>query len=246
VPKEEPVWYDKNGMDRYGTDIRDIDNPANIVQLRPDIHKCFDKRWFAIVPKIAGDLEASGTCPQYTAHLLSGNAAELWPQCHNVIVQYLHPRSKPYLFARFAWAVLLWAKHFIVAGFGRNVYRIQVSTDAASSGNLAIQRKEEFLSGKELQKWYGGGGSKTATPRKRKAGDISGANDDGDYYSVESFDSDSSGEEGGYWDDKEEGDPQMSSQTDLATILQENLQQVAERKECMEHTSPSPKYGEQS
>ncbi|OJD20546.1 hypothetical protein ACJ73_08120 [Blastomyces percursus] len=54
VPKEELLWHYRNWMSKYCTNLGDIDDSVNIVSLRPDIHRCFDKRWFVIAPKVAG------------------------------------------------------------------------------------------------------------------------------------------------------------------------------------------------
>jgi hypothetical protein len=85
---------------------------ANRVPLRPDMHGSFDKRWFAIVPK-ATVTEGGGQTFQYVTHILSDCAAELWPEYHNTLVQYIDQRSRPYLLARFAWAILLNVKPFV-------------------------------------------------------------------------------------------------------------------------------------
>jgi hypothetical protein len=91
--------------------------------LKVDVHKIFDARGFAIVPKIA---EAETF--QYATHILSSRHAEFWPTHHDILVQNLRKRSRPYLFARFAWAVLLQAKDFIIAG-QRRVVQLHVATD---------------------------------------------------------------------------------------------------------------------
>jgi HNH endonuclease len=103
-------------MGRYGRELlRNIDEPANILPLKVDLHRCFDKRWFAIIPKSIGI--SAPYSPQYVTHILLQGAAELWPTYHNTLVQYLHENAHCYLFARFAWAILLQVKPFISAAF---------------------------------------------------------------------------------------------------------------------------------
>jgi hypothetical protein len=199
VLKEEGLWYSRNGMSRYGRDLGDIDDSVNLLPLRPDIHKCFDKRWFVIVPKVPGggaapDTEAGTRSPQYVSHILSTSAAEYWPTYHNTIVQYLENDSRPYLFARFAWAILLFVKPFVTAGDPRHVIRLQVSTGPE---DVEIVRKEEFLSGAQLKSSYGGVGSKSATPKKRRS--ESGALGEEDDLAESSADSDISMEDD-IWD----------------------------------------------
>lgn len=144
-------------MSVYGGDIND---PANILPVRKDLHKCFDDRWFAIVPKMTSD----GT--QFVTHILSKDAAELWPTHHNIIIQ--HPSNRNYFFARFAWAIFQQVKLFIIRGGKREIIRLQLDTDTG-----AINYKQESMSGPQLQNLFGGGGSRSATPMKRRLGTVS-------------------------------------------------------------------------
>ena len=152
-------------MGRYGTGIGDINNPANILPLRSDIHKCFDNRWVVIAPKVQRAAVGAGS-PRYMTHILWEDAAELWPTYHNTLVQYLHMRSAPYLFARFASAVLLSVKRFITTNTPRYVIRVEVSTDV--NGIQQTKYEKQLLNGQQLNNLYGGGGSKAATPIKIK------------------------------------------------------------------------------
>jgi hypothetical protein len=151
-------------MRKYGMDLGDIDNKANILPLRKDIHYCFDNRWFLIVPKIGKVETQPASSPQYVTHIISSSAAELWPIYHNTLVESLHPKSRDYLFARFAWAVLFRVKGFVVAGLPRYVIRLY------RDENGKIEYKAERCTGRVLRIEYGGGGSQTATPLKRKCG----------------------------------------------------------------------------
>ncbi|KAL2144174.1 hypothetical protein VTI28DRAFT_9465 [Corynascus sepedonium] len=161
-------------MERYGLDPPDIDNRANILPLRKDIHYLFDARWFVIIPRIGTTDSSLQPSPQYVTHIISQNAAELWPTYHTTLVGSLHAKSRAYLFARFAWAILFRVKLFVIAGLRRHVIRI--SRDEAGR----IEYKAKYCTGAELQDAYGGGRSKVATPlnpRKRKSGQGSTAND---------------------------------------------------------------------
>jgi HNH endonuclease len=170
-------------MGRYGREfLRNIDDPANILLLKVDLHRCFDKRWFAIIPKNK-EIPAFYSS-QYVTHILLDSAAELWPTYHNIPVQYLDENAHYYLFARFAWAILLHVKPFIIAGFSRHVIRIQLS------GEDKITREEEFLNGSQLKAYYGGGGSKRATPLNKRSGTGSMGDDDGDLIESPSEDGD--------------------------------------------------------
>jgi len=99
-------------MNRYGADpLSDIDDFANLLGLRADLHTIFDARKFAIVPRNA----------RLATYILADGAADYWPAYHNVLVQHVHIRSAAHLFARFAWAVLLKVKPFICQGPRRDV-----------------------------------------------------------------------------------------------------------------------------
>ncbi len=67
-------------MFRYGIGSSDINDQANILPLRKDIHYYFDNRWFVIVPKIV-TIATENTTPslKYVTHIISQEAAELWP-----------------------------------------------------------------------------------------------------------------------------------------------------------------------
>ncbi|KAL7894689.1 hypothetical protein HDV63DRAFT_383525 [Trichoderma sp. SZMC 28014] len=171
VPREEAVWYRNNAMSTYA----DMDNSKNIISLRKDLHKCFDDRWFVIIPKPA----PSGV--HYVTHILSPSAAEIWPSYHNVEIRCLSQiHTKKFLFARFAWAILQGVKPFLTAGFKRKIIRVEFT----ETGEFI--QKESDMEGSKLLESYDGGGSKSATPLKRKHQRISENDDFEDLSSDES------------------------------------------------------------
>jgi hypothetical protein len=123
----------------------EINDEPNILPMRIDLLECFDDRWFAVVPKAT----SNGT--QYVIHILSTKAAEIWPDYHNAVVHRLHPRSFPYLFARFAWAIFGRIKGWINAGAQRDVIRAHVDPKGYT------RYKTERISGPQLQILYGDG-----------------------------------------------------------------------------------------
>jgi hypothetical protein len=183
-------------MSRYGAGLADIDNQANILPLRKDIHHCFDIRWFVIVPKMA-KVETRSMTPsiKYVTHIISPDAAELWPTHHNTLIESLHNLSHAYLFAHFAWAILFRVKLFVIKGCPRYVSRIYKDEKGK------IEYKAEHCTGKMLSSEYGGGGSQAATPKKRKSGLGSTANDEENLTESSGEDSDISMDEtDGLWD----------------------------------------------
>lgn len=166
--------------------LPDISNEANIFPPRKDIHYLFGVRWFVIIPRIVTIDSSLQPSPQYVTRIISQSAAELWPSYHTTLVESLHYKSRAYLFAGFAWAVLFRVRLFVIAGQHRHVIRI--SRDKTSN----VEYKVEYCSGAELENAYGGGESKAATPlnqRKRKSGQGSTANEE-DSFTESSGDSD--------------------------------------------------------
>jgi len=186
VPEEEALWYRRNAMHRYSSDFGDINNATNLLPLRTDIHRCFDNRWFIIVPKSETGVAVPHSF-RYVTQILSEEASdsELWPASHGVLVQNLHSGCGPYLFARFAWAVLLRVKRFVTSGLPIRVVRIH-----AVGKTSQLDRKVETLSDIELMSLYGGGGSKSATPMTPKRKQTSSAADEDDDFMESSYGSD--------------------------------------------------------
>ncbi len=209
IPQEEELWFVHQGISRYAESRQDIDDQYNILPLRVDIHKYFDKRLFVIVPKPT----SSGL--QYTTHVLSNVAAEIWPEHHNILVNSLDPAAQPFLFARFAWAIIFSVKAFITAGTPRHVVRLHTSSDP-QKGEIFRQYKSERLSGPELYKAYGGGGAKTAgpAPKGSKRSRIEGVDDDSDH---DSSDFDSDIVMGAAWDYMQEWDARSRRRLQLTS-----------------------------
>ncbi|EDN08328.1 predicted protein [Histoplasma mississippiense (nom. inval.)] len=111
-------------------------------------------------------------------------------------VQYLENDSRPYLFARFAWAILLSVKPFVTNGEPLNVIRLEVSTGVEETQKVW---KAGFLSGAQLKANYSGGGSKSATSKKRKSEFSTLEEEDEDL--AESSDDSDIGKESDIWDD---------------------------------------------
>jgi hypothetical protein len=221
-------------MGRYGRELLcNIDDPANILRLKSDLHRCFDKRWFAIIPKSI-EIPAPNSS-QYVTHILLKEAAELWPTYHKTPVQYLDENAHYYLFARFAWAILLQVKPFIIAGFSRHVIRIQMSGEE-------INREEKFLNGSQLKAYYGGGGSKRANPLSKRSETGSMGDDDDDLRESPSEDGDLDMENDwedtvGEWRQKaEEGRRHISSETAVEEDNQAHV--LAELKARLEEVLP--------
>jgi hypothetical protein len=156
-------------MQRYQEGLYGIEDDANVLSLRSDIHHCFNNQWFAIVPRVHQGKTGTSPTAEYVLHILQPIAVELWSSYQNILVQYLNQRSRSYLFARFALSVLLLVTPFITQNIPR--YIIRAAGDAES--------KVELLTGPQLILRYGGVGATRSTPRKRQRGLRTVANTDG-------------------------------------------------------------------
>ncbi|KAH0425471.1 piwi domain-containing protein [Colletotrichum camelliae] len=162
VPREEAEWFMRNGMSRYGVDMRDVNDSRNMIRLRADIHRCFDTRMFSIVPKPEYASADPDTSPldrsiAYVLHVFGSNIEEFSDMYHNTCFQYLDNTSREYLFARFAWTILILLKPFVLAGMNRSVIR--------NNSQVAGTWVTEELSGSKLSSSYGGGGREVLARR---------------------------------------------------------------------------------
>ncbi|POS71692.1 hypothetical protein DHEL01_v209912 [Diaporthe helianthi] len=175
IPLAHQRWFGNSGMAMYGLGSGLIDNDANALHMRHDLHFVWDAHIFALVPKE----------DYYTVHVLHIpqtavlEFAALW---HNVPVRSEELRqSEAFMFAKFAQAIFMLLKPFIVqSATSRYVARLQVSPDDLRN---APKVQQEWIPGSSLWDLYGGGGSRSASAsRKRshsKASDDPGNGDAG-------------------------------------------------------------------
>lgn len=165
IPREETEWFLINGIHRYGSGRYDIDDPSNIVTLRSDVRICFDRRVFAFVPK-----PDEHQVKEFVVHMLDSRHADFATSYQNRTVYLSEMVSQEYLFARFAWAVIHLVKPFIIGGVDRRIAKFsRVKTGSDDGGGKGLPKaKIELLEGASLMALYGGGGSRSASPRKRK------------------------------------------------------------------------------
>lgn len=192
VPQEEGAWFLRNGMG-WDSTSGTIHDSANILPLRRDLHACFDSRLFVIFPKA---FTATPGSPQYVVYFIQQNeiAAEYWSSTHHCLVQNLSPRSRPYLFARFAWAILFHVKQFITVGYER---RVVIRIDKPGT----TECEEKVLSGEQLIAAYGSGGSRDSRASSKRKGADSMMEEDEDWTESSSEDCDMDG----LWDNGWEG-----------------------------------------
>ncbi|KAI2601696.1 hypothetical protein GGR54DRAFT_645781 [Hypoxylon sp. NC1633] len=105
IPRAEAAWFNTNDMEAYMLDEfaqPAIDDLANTVLLRVDVHKLLDQKIIVPVPKMQNDLY------QLVTNVLQykqGTYSELVRVYHNRLYRPLEGVSPQYLFARFAWSL---------------------------------------------------------------------------------------------------------------------------------------------
>lgn len=189
VPKEDNDWFQQQGMGRYAPDGLGINSHRNIVNLRADLHKIYDANIFAFVPKREIYGPDSGTNPlSYVFHVLrADDVGEVWAMFHNVPTQGMEHTMREFHFARFARAILLGVKDFILQGHPRVVLRTE------EGGEPTVRE----LSGAVLKDLYGGGGTRTPSPLNPRKRRRSGGHNDDDGYNEEDSEEMQSGAETG-------------------------------------------------
>lgn len=135
-PLTETQWYQENRMDQYGELYRGgrqgINDPSNIMLLRTDLHRAWDKMRFVHTPKRSptGKLE-------FVTHLLV-YSKELGDLYHNARLHRLGV-ARECLFARFAWAIFPSLSGFLQQGHDRYLLRANSDTSALVSADECFE-----------------------------------------------------------------------------------------------------------
>lgn len=157
-PKTEPEWFQDNRMDRYTTELRRsgrtaIDNKANVMLLRADLHRAYDKMRFVHVPK----RDAQGEL-RFVTHLIH-HSIELGQLYHNTELHTLGV-AKEFLFTRLAYDVFPLLAGFLQQKAAR--YLLEASTDDPvwASPDQGYHHSEEWKPANQRS-------SRTPSPTKR-------------------------------------------------------------------------------
>jgi hypothetical protein len=121
IPSKQSDWFGMNGMREYVSGLTgNIDDEANIITLRADLHLLFDQRRFAIAPKPSAavlnpDSAATSSVSSVegrfalTIHVLNDDEGtdEFSDLYHNVAIQpnAVEKLAREFVFARFAWSL---------------------------------------------------------------------------------------------------------------------------------------------
>jgi len=114
-PRSEVEWFTQQEMDRYnisrslvGAGL--VDDTANALALRSDIHSSFDAGMFVFARKL----------DQWVSHFLAPTS-NLGPEHHNTTVEIPPTVHPAFILARFAWAVFPGIRNFLIRGEKRLV-----------------------------------------------------------------------------------------------------------------------------
>ncbi|KAF2623331.1 hypothetical protein BU25DRAFT_414346 [Macroventuria anomochaeta] len=155
VPQSELGWWRANGMSRYNTGLTaTLDDMANALLLRADLHIAFDTPRLAFVPK-----PATNGSMRLVAHVL-GSSPEFELLYHN---RELHPTAVgvDMLYARFAWSILPLLRAFLESDTDRRL------TLRASDAPLADARG--FVAAADCERFSTAtNGRRSQSPKKRK------------------------------------------------------------------------------
>ncbi|KAK7398056.1 hypothetical protein QQX98_012564, partial [Neonectria punicea] len=163
IPQAHDKWYTDNAMFDYSAGARSVtDSEENMCRLRPDLHRVFDNRAFALVPKSDGRGQR-----HLVVHFFSivKNLGDTALDIHNRKAHSLESVAIEFLFARFALTVFACIKDFILRGDRRKLAITQRASDA--SGCPAWVTSVVQMDRVQRNGLYGGGGSRSSSPTKR-------------------------------------------------------------------------------
>ena len=108
IPAKEEDWFDRNAMSQYNCDATlqsSINDVANCMLLRADVHRLFDRFKFVFIPKPSTfDADDVPVSSHLVCHML-GSSPELSALYHNVAVRPTPGLAVEYLLAAFARAI---------------------------------------------------------------------------------------------------------------------------------------------
>ncbi|KAH6670145.1 hypothetical protein B0J14DRAFT_657233 [Halenospora varia] len=157
-PRSEEAWFQRNEMSRYNLNpllvaTGPIDDTANALLLRQDLHTHFDTHKFVFVPKKRTGEEGI----PFVTHLLIASR-ELGALHHNMRLKPIPDVDIAFLFARFAWTIFTLVAGFLKVGVERRLIGTTISTQP---------RVPRTLSAADCRKLIPGSKSRSQSPTKR-------------------------------------------------------------------------------
>lgn len=161
VPREERTWFLNNAMATYDqhSTSSPSDCPSNHILLDCSLHTAMDKRLWTLVPRHQRFAVQTISLPEGLAYDMLGEFVHEYQGRH---FRGMYQTQVEYLFARFAWTILYLVKGFLLLGRPKTILaRYRLWDDGKT------QIKEQGLQPQDINLLFGGGGTKSASPRKR-------------------------------------------------------------------------------
>jgi hypothetical protein len=166
-PRSEEAWFQRNEMSRYNLNpllvaTGPIEDTANALLLRQDLHTHFDAHKFVFVPKKRKGEEKFSI----VTHMLIASR-ELGFLNHNVCLKAIPDVDISFLFARFAWTIFTLLGGFLRVGVARTLIGTTISTTPGLPQIFTAVNCRNFLSAPKSRSQ-----SPTKRPRKRSDAEV--------------------------------------------------------------------------
>lgn len=177
IAAAEEKWFRQNAMQVCEGASLSLSEACNRLSLRNDLNDVWDSHSFALVPK--------GSQRHFVIHVFTTagvQSCEFAAAWHNVLVRpgALEGKVDEYLFTKFAQAIFMLLKLFIVGSpIRRRVARLRLEQDPESLRE-ELRVVKEWMSGSQLDEAYGGGGSRSASAKRKRSSHDAGAQLDSD------------------------------------------------------------------
>ena len=151
-PRSEEAWFQRNEMSRYNLNpllvaTGPIEDTANALLLRQDLHTHFDAHKFVFVPKkCKGEEKLS-----IVTHMLIASR-ELGLLNHNVCLKAIPDVDISFLAARFAWTIFTLLAGFLRVGVARTLIGTTISMTPGSPQTFTTADCRKFLSAQPYKK----------------------------------------------------------------------------------------------
>ena len=137
-PRSELEWFTKQEMDRYNTNqslsgANLVDDMANALALRSDIHTAFDAGTFVFTRKQNS----------WVSHFLAPTC-NIGPEYHNVVVEMPVAVHPVFILTHFAWAILPRIRNFLIRGEKR-VVKLRLSSGPEDIKELTGEKLRGIL-----------------------------------------------------------------------------------------------------
>ncbi|KAH6668239.1 hypothetical protein B0J14DRAFT_442569, partial [Halenospora varia] len=167
-PREESEWFFANGMSRWNNDTSLgeqslLDDHANLILMRSDIHKAFDDGKFILYPK-----DATG----FSLHIMEPSL-DLGILYHNARTHPIVNCRPEFLYARFAWSLFRFLSGFLAMPADRAV----ITVKSGSEQTRVLEMRKSL----DIRERVASSRSRSPRKRKTRALDAEERDEEGEY-----------------------------------------------------------------